>query len=143
VKISGNSHDGLPIMLEALQSVDEPTRLSVLESLGEAGASAKDAATAIIRCVVDKSLKFRASAALALGRIGERSPEVFSALIPLLADSEPEVRLNTVIALSALSGEGSPAFAALQQAQQDQDPRVAAAAKAATQRIHSQPSQQS
>ena len=135
VKISGDSQAGLPIMLEALQSAVEPTRLKVLQSLGESGPSANEAALVVVKCLGDKSAPIRSSAALALGRIGARSPEMIAALIALLADSDSAVRLNTVVALSALAAECAQAFAALQQAEKDSDSRVAAAATAAVGRI--------
>ena len=135
-KISGNSQDGLPIMLKALQSSDEPTRLNVLQSLGESGPGAQEATQMVVKCLDDKSATIRSSAALAMGRIGARSPEVITALIPLLADSDSAVRLNTVVALSALAAQASEAFAALQQAQKDKDSRVAVAATAAVERIN-------
>jgi HEAT repeat protein len=131
VKISGDSQEGLSVMLDALQSADEPTKLKALQSLRESGAIAKEATHIVLKCLCDESATIRSSAALTLGRLGERSADVISGLNLLLADSESVVRLHTVVALSALAVKGSRAFTALQQAQADEDSRVATAATAA------------
>lgn len=138
LKISVDSKDALAMMLQTLEVGDEPTRVGVIEKLGESRSNAGEAASAVVKFLLDESAKIRANAALALGRIGTKAPEVISALVPLLADGDPAVRLNTAIALSAFGAEASQAAAALRHAQQDPDPRVAAAATATIERIRSE-----
>jgi len=70
VKISEDSQAGLPIMLEALQSAVEPTRLKVLQSLGESGPSANEAALVVVKCLGDKSAPTRVTTTACGVRVG-------------------------------------------------------------------------
>jgi HEAT repeat protein len=128
LKISENSQDERSFVLQALADGDEPTRLDVLEQLGECRSNAEKATPAVLECLSEKSPQVRANAALALARICRSAPRVVSALMTLLADSETTVRLNAVTALSAFGPGASEAIPALQALQQDANGGVAAAA---------------
>jgi HEAT repeat protein len=135
LKISGEPKGGLPLLLAALESGAEATRVEVLERLGECGPIAWEAAAAVARNLLDKAPKIRALAVLTLARVGCNRAENLSMLKPLLADTDALVRLNTVIALSTCGADMQETMVLLRSAQQDPDPRVSASASAALERV--------
>lgn len=135
MRITGESSNGLPALLAALDDPREAVRQDAVQRIGEGGPVASSSAPQLLRSLADPSFQVRAAAALALARIDARDASVVQDLANLLQDPDSETRAAAGIALSALGPDAASALPQLRALQNGSDPRLAAIASAAVERI--------
>jgi HEAT repeat protein len=89
---------------EQLTSDDAATRRSAAMALGDLGADAVPAVSALGRALADDNPSVRQSAAETLGKIGPGAAAAVPALTEALDDPEPGVRKSAAGALAAIRG---------------------------------------
>ncbi len=108
-------------LAKAANSPDEATRLKAIETLGQQGAAAVPALTALLKA---ESPLTRAYAARALGSVGPAAKSAAEGLIGLLGDEDPTVRRQAIGALAAIRPGPKVSVPLFAKLMQDADPGV-------------------
>ena len=122
---SSRSTDDIPKLVEDLKDANSDTRYQAVKMLGNHGADARDAVTAMIPLLKDQHSSVRVGTAYAFAKIGPPAAPAVPALIAALDDPNKEVRRGAAYALPALGPDATSAWKALQKvAARDVDPKV-------------------
>ena len=125
-----------PALAELVKSGDPKFRREVIETIGQIGPHAAEAAaTAVSEALRDDDPTIRSAAAVALGHIGRDSKPAVLALIAALKDTDCIVQTFAIEALGRIGPHAQEATAGLIETLHDEHPPVRAAAARAIGRI--------
>ncbi|HWW92038.1 MAG TPA: HEAT repeat domain-containing protein [Vicinamibacteria bacterium] len=118
----------LPALLLSLRSGNERSRIEAARALGELGAQAKGAESALITLLDDPSPRVRVAATWAVARLRPLPAAALAGLIRRLQDPAPGVRAGAARALGEMGEAGKPALLPLVERLRDEDETVRARA---------------
>ncbi|MHC4399851.1 MAG: HEAT repeat domain-containing protein [Planctomycetota bacterium] len=109
----------VPVLIEALGTVDTAWRSDVVRSLGDLGPDAAAAADHLLALITDERLAYHASVALA-----EIGPPVVPKIVSALGNEDPAVRAGAAFVLNHLGRRAKAAVPAMIRPLKDDDPIV-------------------
>jgi HEAT repeat protein len=118
-------------LIANLKLPDAEDRATAARAMGQIGASAREAAPALVAALNDQHGDVRGSAATALGSIRPVAKEVVHALLSSLEDQDARVRSSAATALGRIRLAAKEVVHALLSLLEDHDPGVRSAAAAA------------
>ena len=122
-------------LIAALQSPNERTRGYAVYALGDQGARANEAVSALTSLCDDPSAFVRRNLADALGQIKSETSLSVPALMRLIGDSDGQVRFNAAYGLSKFKQEAAASVPALAKALEDENRYVRGHATVALEQI--------
>ena len=115
-------------LAEMLESQSVGDRWRAARRLGQLGASAEPAVSALVQALQDQNAGVRHNVVIALGSIGVANEEVLEALAEAIADPEPRIRLSAFSSLRRLTTDPAELVPIVSQLLQQQDQVIASRA---------------